>query len=96
VLSSYSFTVGPVSPGIFAYGNYGVWNLQAGTLQPVIQNSSANQAPVGSTVAVYYTGAGALSGAVTDGQAAVPSTPVPLSKVTLTLSGLWACLYRRR
>jgi len=87
VLSSYSFTVGPVSPGIFAYGNYGVWNLQAGTLQPVIQNSSANQAPVGSTVAVYYTGAGALSGAVTDGQAAVPSTPVPLSKVTLTLSG---------
>jgi uncharacterized protein (TIGR03437 family) len=92
VVSSFSFILGPVSPGIFA--SYGVVNLDSDTQESTGLNGSGgpanppnSPAPPGGMVAVYYTGAGALSGTLTDGVAATPSSPVPVSKVVLTLTG---------
>jgi uncharacterized protein (TIGR03437 family) len=84
VMASFSFTVQPVAPGIFT--THGVWNTPAAGA-PTINNQEGPAAP-GSLVTVYFTGAGALkTPGVIDGQAAVASTPTPLSTVIFTVSG---------
>jgi uncharacterized protein (TIGR03437 family) len=84
-ISSYSFTLQPVSPGIFAAN--GVWNLDAQTQAPVSPNSQSDPVPAGDMAAVYYTGAGVLAGTLADGVAASAASPAPLSRATLTLTG---------
>jgi uncharacterized protein (TIGR03437 family) len=75
----------PVAPGIFSQN--GVVNLDPNSQEPVGLNGPGTPAAAGEMVAVYYTGAGALSGALADGVPATPSSPVPQSKMLLTLNG---------
>jgi uncharacterized protein (TIGR03437 family) len=84
IVTSYSLTIQPVAPGIFVNG--GVLNGAGGHA-----NGPDNPAPPGTPITVLYTGAGALSSPILDGAAPPDSTagptPVPLSRITLTIHG---------
>lgn len=83
----YSLETQPAAPGIFTTG--GIWNASSATQLPVSQNSQQNPAPAGSTVLVYFTGAGAFNTSIAtlaDGAAAT-SAVSPLSKIAVSVNG---------
>jgi uncharacterized protein (TIGR03437 family) len=89
IMSSYSFNVQSVAPGIYANG---VGNCPAPLEVTGASNSAQIPAPAGSFITVLYTGAGALSSSIADGAQApaasssIPSPPAPLSKATAIVS----------
>jgi uncharacterized protein (TIGR03437 family) len=84
IVSSFSFTLQPVAPGIFSAD--GVWNTPVGG--PATTNCQQSKALPGSMITVYYTGAGVLKAPGTmDGLPAIAATPAPASTLTLVLSG---------
>lgn len=83
----YSLEMQPAAPGIFTTG--GIWNASTATQLPVSQNSQQNPARAGSTVLVYFTGAGAFNtstSTLADGAAAT-SAISPLSKIAVSVNG---------
>jgi len=69
--SSFPFTIGPASPGIFTYGA----NLAVAQNHDYTLNTTSDPAAVGSFVIVYMTGGGAVNATIATG-AASPSKPV--------------------
>jgi uncharacterized protein (TIGR03437 family) len=78
-----TFTVAPAAPGIFIDANGFV--IATESVNGVLTNG--NSASIGQQIAIYVTGAGALSTAVADGVAPAATGIQPAAPVTVTVGG---------